>query len=126
MSSSAPARDRRLLQIVVVALVLVATAWFFLLGPGTRILSPKGSSIVELSGSGDQTTASFAARSGWQIQWTQSSDHFAISIQGDHNLGKVLDVTDTSLGVTTAPVGGTFHLEIDANGPWTARILQGD
>jgi hypothetical protein len=119
-------RDRRPLVIAGVAALLLATAWFFALGPGARILSPKGSAVAEFDGSGDLTTTSFTVRDGWEIHWTSESEAFTLAIRGDRNLGTVVDGAGTGLGVTSPPVGGTFHLEITAGSSWSVTVVQGD
>jgi hypothetical protein len=124
--SASVARDRRPLLIVVGAVVLLASAWFFLLGPGARILSPKGSAVAEFDGSGDLTTQSFTVREGWEIHWTSESEQFTLAIRGDRNLGTVVDGAGAGLGVTSPPVGGTFYLELTAGGSWSVTVVQGD
>jgi hypothetical protein len=119
-------RSRRPLVIAGVVVILLATVWFFALGPGTRILSPKGSAVAEFDGSGDLTTQSFTVRDGWEIHWTSESEAFTLAIRGDRNLGTVVDGAGTGLGVTSPPVGGTFHLEITAGSSWSVTVVQGD
>jgi len=127
MASSAPAaRDRRPLLIAAGVAIVVVLAWFFALGPGARILSPKGSAVAEFDGTGNQTTPSFTVRDGWEIHWTSESEAFTLAIRGDRNLGTVVDGAGSGLGVTSPPVGGTFHLEITAGSSWSVTIVQGD
>ena len=123
------ARRRRLLLIAgaLVAVVIVAAGyWFFALGPGTRILSPPRSTVVEFSGTGDQSTPTFQVRSGWRIHWQTSGQRFAMAIRGDTDLGTVIEVSEPANGVTAPAGNGSFRLDISADGPWSLRIEQGD
>ena len=122
------ARDRRplVLVVVVIAVALLVAGWYFSLGPGTRILSPEGSTIASFSGSGDQATASFTARAGWKIDWSTSGGGFSLEIVADRSFGTVIDEEEPGEGLSTVTSGGTFHLEISAGGPWTVTIIQGE
>ncbi|MCI0582590.1 MAG: hypothetical protein L0227_06790 [Chloroflexi bacterium] len=128
MTSPAQAeRDRRPLVVaVVVVVILFVAAWYFALGPGTRILSPEGATVAEFSGNASQTTASFTVRGSWQIRWNSTGGGFAMAIVGDRNFGTIINETEAAEGVSTPTTGGTFHLEITAGGPWTVTILQGE
>jgi hypothetical protein len=118
---------RRSIIVALVAIALLAAAfWIFTQGPGVRLLSPAGSTVVEFSGSGDQVTDSFHVRQGWRIRWQSTGDRFALSILGERDLGKVIDNNEPASGVTSPAGAGTFHFEIDADGPWSVRIEQGD
>ena len=119
--------SRPLIIALVGLLVLVAAGyWFLSQGPGQQILSPAGSTVAEFSGDTDQTTSSFDVREGWAIHWESTGEAFAFAIAGDRDFGTVIDVDEPGNGVTSPTGGGTFNLEIAADGPWTVRITQGD
>lgn len=129
MSESGRIRESRRVRIAIVVAAVVVLGlggyWVMTEGPGARLLSPPRSTLVEFSGSGDQTTEPFRARSGWQIEWRTSANQFAMAIRGDLDLGTVVRRNEPGSGVTTPPTPGTFHLEITADGPWTIAIIQG-
>jgi hypothetical protein len=111
---------------IAAALLVIAAVWVFTQGPGVRWLSPPGSTVVEVTGSGDQTTESFHVRQGWRIRWDSAGERFALSIRGERDLGTVIDNTEPAGGVTSPAGAGTFHLEIVADGSWSVRIEQGE
>ena len=123
------ARRRRLVltaSALVAVVIVVAAYWFFAFGPGVRVLSPPRSTVVEFSGTSDQSTATFQARSGWRIHWQSDGQRFAMAVRGDADLGTVIEVSEPASGVT-APAGtGSFWLDITADGAWSLRIEQGD
>jgi len=127
-ASGALGRQRRQVAVVtIVAIGIVAVAyWFMTLGPGARIISPPGSTIAQWTDVGDMATDSFTIRDGWQIRWSTSGERLAIAIRGDRNYGTVVDVDEPRTGTTSPSAGGTYHLEVSAEGPWTIAILQGD
>jgi hypothetical protein len=111
-----------------VVLVLAGAAlayWFVTLGPGVALLSPAGSTVAELSGSGDQTSTTFRVRAGWQINWEATANHFAVAIVGDKDLGTVVSRDEPGSGVTVRSDAGNYRLEVRADGPWTIRVTQG-
>jgi len=100
--------------------------WFMANGPGARLISPAGSTVVEYTGTGDTATPTFEVRDGWKIRWSVSGTRLTIAVRGDRNLGTVVSVEESRTGVTSPPAGGRYHLEVTAAGPWTITILQGD
>jgi hypothetical protein len=115
-----------LLAIAVLVLISAIAYWFVTQGPGVGIISPRGSAVAEFSGDGDQTTESFSVREGWSIHWENSGSEFSFAITGDRDFGTVIDQDEPGSGVTS-PVGeGTYQLEIQAEGPWEVRIVQGE
>ena len=102
-----------------------AAAWYALAGPGRAGGAP-GSVIGEFSGTDDQTTPSFLARRGWQIQWESEGDQFEYAIRGDVDIGTVVDQGGPGSGITSPVPSGNFRLEVRASGPWTIRVTQGD
>lgn len=124
---SAGYRQPRTVVAAVLALgVVVLGVWYFASGPGTRLISPEGATVVEFTGTADDVTESFTVRDGWRIRWSTSGEYLRISIRGDRNFGTVVDVEQPDTGVTSPPIGGTFHLEIAGAGPWTIAVLQGE
>jgi hypothetical protein len=115
-----------LISILIIVVVAVGAYWFVTQGPGQRIVSPPGSEIAEFSGDGDQTTESFTVRGQWQVHWQNSGDEFVFAIDGDQDLGTIIEQEEPGSGVTNVVAAGTFHLEVTANGPWTIRITQGE
>lgn len=127
-SSAADHPRRPILIGVAVGLAVVLAVggyWFFSEGPGWPIISPRGSTVATFSGEGDQTTSAFRVREGWRIRWESTGETFAMSIDGDQNMGTVVSVDVPQTGLTAPPSKGTFQLEIRATGPWTATVLQG-
>jgi hypothetical protein len=106
-------------------LLLGVTLSFFTSGPGWSIASPRGSTVVQYSGDGDHVTSAFRVREDWRIEWQTSGPLFAMSITGDQDLGTVVTANGPDSGLTAPPIAGVFKLEITANGPWTAKVLQG-
>ena len=120
-------RSRSRIPVVIGMLLLFAGGfWFFTEGPGQRILSPSGSTVAEFAGPGAMQTEPFSVREGWQIHWDSQSDSFELAIGGDQDLGTVVDVEESARGVTTPVVGGTFYLEVSAEGDWSITVIQGD
>lgn len=107
------------------AVLLVGGYWFFSEGPGWPIISPRGATVASFSGDGDLVTQSFRVREGWRIQWASTGSSFAMAIDGDRNMGTVVQVAGPEDGLAAPPSEGTFHLEITASGPWTITVLQG-
>jgi hypothetical protein len=100
-------------------------AWFFTLGPA-RQGGPAGSVLVDLSGTGDTKSAEFFARRGWQIQWETEAERFRLAIHGEPDIGAAIDQEGPGSGVTSPVPSGTFWLEINADGPWSVRVDQGE
>lgn len=111
---------------LLVGAVASAGYWILTQGPGRELVSPPGSIVAEFSGTGNQTTDAFQVREGWQIQWANSGPSFAFAITGDRDFGTVIDQREPASGVTSPVGGGTFRLEISADGPWTISIVQGE
>lgn len=111
---------------ILVIVVGIGVYWFLTQGPGNRIVSPPGSDITEFIGDGDKTTDSFEVRGQWQVHWANSGESFAYAINGDQDLGTIVEQEGPGSGVTSVVAGGTFHLEITATGPWEIRIGQGE
>ena len=107
-------------------LALAAVAYVLAEGPGQSLLSPTGSTVAELSGDGDQTSDAFDVREGWSIHWENRGDRFAFAITGDRDFGTVVEQDESGTGVTSPAGGGRYRLEIQAEGPWEIRIVQGN
>ena len=113
------------LLLVLIAAVAVGGYWFVTQGPGVALLSPQGSTVVELSGTGDQSTDTFQVRGGWEIHWETTGERFALAIVGDQDLGTVVGREEPGSGVTFRAEAGTYRVEVSAAGPWSLRIVQG-
>lgn len=126
-SSRSVPRPRRLTPvIVVVALALFAGGyWFLTQGPGRQLLSPAGSAVADFGGEGSQSTPTFEVREGWAIEWESTGDRFAFAIRGDRDFGTVIDIDEPGNGVTSPTSGGSFYLEVTAQGAWSIVIKQG-
>lgn len=111
--------------ILLAGLLILGGYWFFSEGPGWRIISPRGATVASFSGDGDQLTQSFRVREGWRIQWASTGSAFEMAIDGDRNMGTVVQVAGPEDGLAAPPSAGTFHLEITATGSWTITVLQG-
>ena len=109
----------------VIVVVAIAAYWFVTQGPGQRILSPPGSDIAAFSGDGDQTTDSFTVRGQWQIHWENEGDSFTFAIDGDQDLGTIIEQEEPGSGVTNVVAAGTFHIVVTAEGPRSFSIAQG-
>lgn len=112
--------------IVLIVVVAIGAYWLFTRGPGARLVSPAGSTVAQFRGSGDRITEAFSVREGWSIHWENTGDRFAFAISGDRDLGTVVEQEEPASGVTSPVGGGTFRLEITAEGPWSVRIVQGE
>jgi hypothetical protein len=116
---------RRLALVGALLLVALAAAYWFTQGPGVAMLSPAGSTVVELSGSGDQTSNSFRVRAGWEIHWETTGEHLAVAISGGKDVGTVISQDQPGSGVAVRGDAGNYQLEVRADGPWTIRVTQG-
>jgi hypothetical protein len=89
-----------------------------IVGPSTPIpvenLSP-------LSGSADLTTDPFTAQGVWQLDWETSGETFALTIDGEPDIGQVIDQTGAGKGTISPIPAGTFRIQVRAVGPWTIR-----
>lgn len=126
-----PTRGRRLAPILIVAalavVVIAAVAyWALTQGPAQSLLSPRNSTVAEFSGDGNQTTPSFKVREGWAVHWETTGTSFAFDIKGDRDYGTVLNVDEAGSGVTSPTGAGTFNLVVNARGPWSITITQGE
>jgi hypothetical protein len=82
--------------------------------------------ILTLQGDSHEISDSFAVKPGWQIRWQIDGSSIAIAITGDQNLGVPIDQEGPASGVTGIAQGGTFRLEIAANGPWSITVIDGE
>ena len=82
--------------------------------------------ILTMQGDSHDVSDSFEVKPGWQIQWQIDGSSIAIAITGDQNLGVPIDQTGPASGVTGIAQGGTFRLEIAANGPWSITVIDGE
>jgi hypothetical protein len=127
LSSSIGRRYAATAAIFIVLVAMGAAAyWFLTSGPGNRIISAPGSQLSEFNGSGDQTTTSFAVRGQWQIHWENTGKRFRFAVEGDRDLGTIIDQDGPGSGVTSVVANGEFHLVITAEGNWRVRITQGE
>lgn len=113
-------------SVVVLVVVSVGTYWFVTQGPGQRLISPQGADVGEFSGDTDQTTKEFTVRGQWQVHWENKGDKFKFAIRGERDLGTVVEQREPGSGVTNVVAAGTFYLEVNADGPWTVTITQGE
>jgi hypothetical protein len=91
-------------------------------------VAPPGPSdiILEFSGTEDEISSPFEVVPGWQIQWQTDGASLAIAVTGDQNLGVVVDEPGPASGVTSLAPAGTFRLDIEARGPWSIKVIQGE
>jgi hypothetical protein len=82
--------------------------------------------VLTVSGSGDDISAPFEVVGRWQIQWRTDGESLAIAVTGDPILGLVVDEPGPASGATSFVQGGTFRLEVTAEGPWTITVLQSE
>jgi hypothetical protein len=81
--------------------------------------------VLQLRGTGKKRSAQFDVLVGWQIQWETQADHIVVEATGAKPLGKVIDEDGPASGVTSPPVGGTYRLQVTADGPWSITVIQG-
>jgi hypothetical protein len=113
-------------SVAILLVVTIATYWFVTQGPGQRLISPHGADVGDFSGMTDQTTAEFTVRGQWQVHWENDGERFKFAIRGDRDLGTIVDQSEPGSGVTNVVAAGTFRLDVNADGPWTIRITQGE
>jgi hypothetical protein len=120
-------RDRRLWLVAVLglAVVLVVGAYWYLTGPG-RPGGEAGTVILEMSGEADATSQSIFARTGWLIAWETEGSNFSMDLTGDVNFGTVVTQDGPSSGITSPVASGNFRIVVQAAGPWTITVYQGD
>ena len=82
--------------------------------------------ILTMQGDSHDVSDSFEVKPGWQIQWQIEGSSIAIAGTGDQNLGILVDQDGPASGVTGIAQGGTFRLEIAANGPWNITVIDGE
>ena len=78
-----------------------------------------------LSGSADLTTDPFTARGVWQLDWETSGETFALTIDGEPDIGQVIDQSGAGKGTISPIPAGTFRIQVRAAGPWTIRVSPG-
>lgn len=127
--STREARRRRRLWVATLAVFLLAILaaalyWYMIHGPGQA--SPPGSTVLEFSGEGNETTEPFSVRPGWRIDWENEGDQFSFAIRGDRDFGTVVEQQEPGSGITSPTGGGSYHLEVTATGPWSITVFQGD
>ena len=104
------ASRRRWLVAAVITAVTVTTIvalggwWFFTEGPGARIISPPR----------------------WQIEWHNDGKEFGFAIRGDRDYGTVINVHESTSGLTSPVAAGSYYLEIAADGPWSIKVVRGE
>ena len=81
--------------------------------------------VLELEGTGNERSETFDVLVGWQIQWQTEADHIVVTVIGDQDLGAQVDFPGPASGVVSPPAGGTYRLEITADGPWSVKVIQG-
>ena len=84
-----------------------------------------GPPVLQLKGTGNKRSAQFDVLVGWQVQWSTEADHIVVVASGDKDLGMVVDEDGPASGVTSPPQGGTFRLQVTADGPWSITVIQG-
>ena len=88
--------------------------------------SDRGSTILVMSGRGNETSERFVARKGWSIQWENTGAYFSYTIHGDVEFGQVITQNGPGNGVTSPVPTGTFFIEVVAQGSWSIKVTQGD
>jgi hypothetical protein len=110
---------------LVAAIVLLVGAYLVLLGP-LRAGGPSGGTVLKISGSGNDVSRHFTARSGWQIEWENTGSYFSFTIHGDVEFGQVITQNGPGNGITAPVPTGNFFIEVVAQGPWSLTVTQGD
>lgn len=82
--------------------------------------------VQEFSGSGQHTTRPFTVDDGWEIQWDFTGDILQIYINDDSGglAGVAANEQGESNGSAYQARGGTYHLEMNAMGQWTVRVVE--
>jgi hypothetical protein len=81
--------------------------------------------VVTIKGSGNDTTEPFDVDPGWQIQWRADAGSFALTVSGTIDLGTIVDESGPAVGVTSIGAGGTYRIDVTAEGAWSVTIVQG-
>ena len=118
----------RSLRLVIGLLVLavVGLGSYYFLTRGTASSTPARTDVASFSGDGDEVTESFLVTEPWQIHWETEGEIFTFAIGGDRDYGVVIEQDGPGSGVTSPVGSGTFHLEVNAEGPWRVQIFQGE
>lgn len=82
--------------------------------------------VEEFSGSGMHTTRPFEVTDGWEIQWEFSGDLLQIYLYDETGdpAGIAANQQADSSGSAYQARGGTYHLDINAIGEWTVRVVE--
>jgi len=82
--------------------------------------------ILDQNGSSDATTEVFTVDPGWQITWRTDGESFAFKVSGDQNLGTIVEKKGPASGVTSLAPAGSFRIEVEAVGPWSIVVVNGN
>jgi hypothetical protein len=82
--------------------------------------------VLSIDGSDHDVSDPFEVRPGWQIVWQVGSGALAVMVTGDPGLGMAVDESGPASGAASMTEGGTFRLEIVADGPWEITVVDGE
>ena len=80
--------------------------------------------LLDISGDGDAVSEEFSVSRGWRIQWQIDGPSIVLTLRDADGTTKILEQPGPAVGVTQPIPSGTFTLEINAEGPWTLRVVQ--
>jgi hypothetical protein len=82
--------------------------------------------VLSVTGESHEITDTFEVKPGWQIHWQTDGTSIAVAVTGASNLGVLIDYPGPASGVTGVAEGGEYRLEIEANGPWSITVIDGE
>jgi hypothetical protein len=75
-----------------------------------------------LSGAGNENTDPFTVNGPWTIKWRSTDPNPIIQVKQASDGSDVQTLGGTGNGRSYMPTGGTFYLDVDADGAWTFVI----
>jgi hypothetical protein len=97
-------------------------------GGGAAPAAPR--TLLDLKGSGIQTSAKFTAQGDWAINWSYDcigssfgqAGNFIINVQGDSSVPGVNQLGPSGSGIEPVYQGGTFYLEMNSECDWHVTV----
>jgi len=85
----------------------------------------EGAPLVEFRGVGDRVTGSFTVDEAWSVEWSTEDERIEIFLKATESgiPSVVASPVDPGEGRAVYAQGGTFHFEIEADGPWRLSVF---